>query len=144
MAKKEGWIKIGLYFVFIVYGVIMFRLLFIRASTWLSYKYNLIPFKSYFYTFNYADVKFWVFNFFGNLALFIPFGLMLPIVITKFQGFKRYFLLLLSIIVVVEVLQLVTRVGSFDVDDIILNSIGGLIGFIISKKLLASKVKKLV
>ena len=31
----------------------------------------------------------------------------------------------------VEVLQLLTRVGSFDVDDIFLNTIGGVLGFVL-------------
>ena len=30
-----------------------------------------------------------------------------------------------------EILQLVTRVGSFDVDDILLNTIGGMLGYIV-------------
>ena len=33
----------------------------------------------------------------------------------------------------VELIQLVTKVGSFDVDDIILNTIGGAIGYIVYK-----------
>ena len=31
----------------------------------------------------------------------------------------------------VEIIQLFTRVGSFDVDDILLNTIGGVLGYII-------------
>ena len=31
----------------------------------------------------------------------------------------------------VEVMQLITRVGSFDVDDIFLNTLGGVLGYII-------------
>ena len=31
----------------------------------------------------------------------------------------------------VEVMQLLTKVGSFDVDDILLNTVGGVIGFLI-------------
>ena len=33
----------------------------------------------------------------------------------------------------VEVLQLVTKVGSFDVDDLLLNTVGGILGFLIYK-----------
>jgi glycopeptide antibiotics resistance protein len=33
----------------------------------------------------------------------------------------------------VEVTQLVTRVGSFDVDDLLLNTIGGILGYLIYK-----------
>ena len=31
----------------------------------------------------------------------------------------------------VEVMQLLTKVGSFDVDDILLNTVGGVLGFLI-------------
>jgi len=53
--------------------------------------------------------------------------------------FKRcrnlFFVIVLSLelSLLVEVVQLVTRVGSFDVDDLLLNTIGGILGYIIYK-----------
>lgn len=68
-------------------------------------------------------------NLCGNVAIFMPFGALIRWVINRkihwYQAVYYTFLLSLS----VEVLQRVSRVGSFDVDDIILNTLGGLFGF---------------
>lgn len=68
-------------------------------------------------------------NVLGNIAIFMPFGALIRWVLNRrvhwYQVVSYTFLFSLS----VEVLQLVSRVGSFDVDDIILNTIGGLFGF---------------
>lgn len=72
-------------------------------------------------------------NIFGNVLCFIPFGMFVPM-IAKNKVFKNpiivailAFLFSLS----VEVSQLLLRVGAFDVDDLFLNTVGGLIGYII-------------
>ncbi|MNE95919.1 VanZ like family protein [compost metagenome] len=39
----------------------------------------------------------------------------------------------IAIITVVELTQMLTKVGSFDIDDIILNTCGALIGFVLFK-----------
>lgn len=68
-------------------------------------------------------------NLFGNIAIFMPFGALIRWVVNRkiywYQAVMYTLLLSLS----VEVLQLVSRVGSFDIDDIILNTLGGLFGF---------------
>ena len=82
---------------------------------------------------------FWL-NVMGNVCVFVPWGLFLP---SLFQKCKKVFfviLLSLELSLIVEIVQLVTRVGSFDVDDLLLNTIGGWIGFIIYR-LFAGKRK---
>jgi glycopeptide antibiotics resistance protein len=72
-----------------------------------------------------------ILNLAGNIIAFIPFGIMFP----KFHRHLHHlvvvalcsFLLSLSI----EVIQLFTRVGSFDVDDLLLNTMGGFLGYIL-------------
>lgn len=72
-------------------------------------------------------------NIFGNILLFIPFGTLLPIVSTKFRSFGKIFLGALLFSLSIEILQWVSRqyevYRSVDIDDVILNVIGAVIGF---------------
>lgn len=72
-------------------------------------------------------------NVFGNIIMFTPFGF-LGIVFPKLNDFKRLIINFLSAIIIVESLQYFTRLGVFDVDDVILNTVGVAIGFWIYKK----------
>lgn len=63
----------------------------------------------------------------GNIAAFIPFGLLIPwLVRITFVRFMTGFLLS---IIVLETVQALTFLGSFDMNDVIQNSIGAAIGF---------------
>ena len=73
-------------------------------------------------------------NLLGNILLFIPFGVMLPRIFPKFARFGRFFLCCLLTILAVELGQLFTLLGSFDVDDVVLNLLGMCIGFLFAKK----------
>lgn len=70
----------------------------------------------------------------GNLALLFPLGLLAPLVSQHFTTAKRATALVLSTSLGVESLQLLGswmigyRFRSFDVDDLWLNSLGGLLG----------------
>jgi glycopeptide antibiotics resistance protein len=66
----------------------------------------------------------------GNVVGFIPFGFILPVILKKFRS---GFLIILSgftLSLCVEVLQLIMRVGCFDVDDLILNTLGAALGYL--------------
>ena len=94
---------------------------------------NLIPFgtiKNYWklmtsnglgMIFNHA---FSFYNLMGNIALFIPMGFLLPILFKKLRVFKKCVWISFIILLCIEILQLFTMRGSFDVDDIILNMLG--------------------
>jgi len=77
-----------------------------------------------------SNEKSWV-NVGGNILLFIPFGILVPIVLRgKYKIFATVVLaFLLSL--AFELFQLFTGCGYFDVDDIFLNTLGGVIGVII-------------
>lgn len=68
-------------------------------------------------------------NLVGNVAGFMPFGFLLPLLSVKERRWIMVFLLTFELSLVVEVLQLFTGVGSFDVDDLLLNTLGGLLGY---------------
>ena len=77
-----------------------------------------------------------------NILMFVPIGFFLPILSKQF--YKPYITLLLSYFftINIEVIQLVTQVGSFDVDDLFNNFLGSVIGYCLAMSLLSSKFNK--
>jgi len=69
-------------------------------------------------------------NLFGNIFAFSPFGFMIPIVINKKKAFFRAVFATFFFSLLIETSQLIMKVGVFDVDDLLMNTIGGLIGYI--------------
>ncbi len=118
--------------------VLMYFLLFSdwygRANASEEYRYNLVLFKEI--------RRYWVYrhklgamavftNLAGNVICFMPYGFVLP---DLHKIFRNGFLVIFSGFVVtlgVETLQLVLRVGSFDVDDILLNTLGTVFGYLL-------------
>lgn len=66
----------------------------------------------------------------GNVVMFIPFGF-LGWVFPKLRDLKSLLFSFMSAIVIVEALQYFTRMGIFETDDIILNTFGVYLGFLI-------------
>ncbi|MBH5320528.1 VanZ family protein [Paenibacillus sp. GSMTC-2017] len=122
----------------ILYAMIMLNLLFLRDRYYLdSYAYNFVPFDTIWRYIEHRDhfnFDIWFKNLFGNLILFIPIGMFLPLLNRKY---KRTFSLIAACIVLiglVEVAQMLLRVGSFDIDDIILNTAGAWLGLLLTKR----------
>ncbi|WP_338088325.1 VanZ family protein [Lysinibacillus composti] len=80
-------------------------------------------------------------NLFGNLIMFLPMGIYLPYYSKKINKIGRFTFSMIILLFVIEVTQLVTRRGSFDIDDFILNMVGALLGFGIWK---TRKVQRLL
>lgn len=74
-----------------------------------------------------------IINIFGNILIFVPFGF-LGIVFPKLNQFWILILDFLFAIIILESFQYFTRLGVFDIDDVILNTVGVAIGFWIYRK----------
>jgi glycopeptide antibiotics resistance protein len=73
-------------------------------------------------------------NLVGNIGVFMPYGTFLGLMSTnKKMSFIGVFTRSLGLSLCLECAQVVFSIGSFDVDDLILNSCGGLIGYIAFK-----------
>ncbi|MCM3091020.1 MULTISPECIES: VanZ family protein [unclassified Cytobacillus] len=81
-------------------------------------------------------------NLAGNVAAFLPMGFFLPYYFRKLYRLKTFTITMTVMILSVEVIQLVTRRGSFDIDDYILNIIGALLGLGIWKAVTALRARK--
>lgn len=70
-----------------------------------------------------------VVNIIGNIVMFIPLGFGLPWANAPLRRFWKTLLVSAGIIILVEITQLITLLGHCDVDDLILNLIGVVIGY---------------
>lgn len=147
MNKRERIKTVFLYGIFFCYILLLIKILFLSRVSLLELfssqrtvirSINLIPFYSIteFLSGSSEVVKRFAFgNLVGNIVLFIPFGIYLPLL----KKDKRAITNLLFIIIVslfVELIQGLFGIGAADVDDIILNCLGGWIGIMAYKLLL--------
>lgn len=127
MKKK---IIFGLYIFFLLYFLI-FSEWYGRTGVMENYHYNFTLFQEI--------TRFWTYrkqlglmsyiNLFGNVLIFVPFGFMEPLAGRKYSFWATLTDgCLLSLLV--EVFQLVAKVGRFDVDDLLLNTTGVAIGYL--------------
>lgn len=70
-----------------------------------------------------------VVNLVGNVVMFMPLGLFLPLLFRKLRRYWRFLLVCALAIVAVETAQVLLTVGWADVDDLILNLCGASLGF---------------
>ena len=127
-----GKILFILYIVFIIYFLI-FSDWYGRAGTMDEYHYNLVLFREIKRFWNYrAEVGLFAMftNLFGNVIIFIPFGFFMPMA-SKYRSIFSAVFYSFGLSLCVETFQLITKVGSFDVDDLLLNTVGGLVGYLI-------------
>lgn len=100
-----------------------------NLSTYIKTNANFIPFKTimnYLTSFfkGYSSKSVILINIVGNIVAFTPMGVLLPCLFKKLQRLRPFIIVMLAILFSVEVIQLLTFAGSFDIDDVILNIIG--------------------
>lgn len=157
--KKKTRKEIGLLslFLLIIYvGIVVYFVLFSdrlgRVDGYSTYRYNLVPFgeiRRFIQYRDYVTTGAFILNLIGNLLVFFPVGFLVPIWKTNKKGCLWIILYSFLFSLCIESLQLVTKVGVFDVDDLLLNTLGGVFGWICYKILLTvfhwmmeKKVKK--
>ena len=109
-----------------------------------GYRYNLTPFEEIGRFIKYRDMigpEYFLVNIVGNVLAFVPLGFFMPVLIDFCERFYITVFFTAFFSLMVEAAQLVTRVGSFDVDDLILNTAGGFLGWVIFR-IFRKKIKK--
>ena len=108
-------------------------------SYWMMYGFGRSPQEEYMYSLqpfstihHYLQIENFntntrVINLIGNIGVFIPFGVLLPVVIQR--RFIIIYIIFFCGLFFLELMQLLSKRGSFDVDDFILNSLGFMIGY---------------
>lgn len=147
MNKRERIQTVFTYCVFICYILLLLKILLLSRISLLELfdsqrtidrSINLIPFSSIMeYISGGSDIvkRFSFANVVGNIVIFIPLGVYFPL----FKKDKRVIINLLYIFIIslfVEIIQGLFGIGTSDIDDIILNCLGGCIGILGYKFLL--------
>ena len=133
--KLNLWMRIF----FVIYVIAMLYFLFFadamgRMSSDTMVGYNTKLFKEiHRYLINWRQIGFSIafLNIGGNIIGFLPLGFLLPFVNAKNRSFFRTLLICVYVTMTVEVIQLIFHVGCFDVDDMFLNTVGGICGYVI-------------
>jgi len=119
------------------FSFLLYRLFFYAYGQYFRFfageiSYNLIPFKTilnYLNNTSLIDFDIWFFNLFGNVCAFMPMGFLLPVIFPRFQSFKAIATVTFLASFVLEIVQLWLRLGIADIDDVILNTFGGILGY---------------
>jgi glycopeptide antibiotics resistance protein len=118
---------------FVAYVLLLFKLLFFKVRlnfSDISIGRNFIPFyRIYYYASGQEPYQVGALNLFGNILLFVPMGFFLPAFFKCIRSAKRLLLTVAFISFCIEVLQLLTTTGEFDIDDVLLNTLGALVGY---------------
>ncbi|MCH5210472.1 MAG: VanZ family protein [Oscillospiraceae bacterium] len=129
MDLRRGFIKI-LWIIFIIYLAVLLRITVFRSgfsimNAFSGGEINIIPIADLIKVFL-SDKRYFIYLFFGNIVWFVPFGFLLkrltrlPVIKIIFFGF------LLSLFI--ETMQFIFGVGVSETDDLILNTIGVIVG----------------
>lgn len=103
---------------------------------------NFIPFKTillYISGQGYNSIQ----NIFGNILVFIPLGFLLPILFNNCKRLNNTIFISILVSASIETIQLLFNLGSCDIDDLILNTLGSIIGFVIYNNINFSIANKL-
>lgn len=135
-ARHKRQIIIIAWIMFYIYILLLSYLLFFSeryGRDLVTEEYNLELFKEIKRFIRYREhigFEGFVVNIFGNIFAFSPFGFFLPLLNKSYRKF--YIIAFLSVLfsLIIEISQLLLKVGVFDVDDILMNSIGGVLGYL--------------
>jgi len=126
---------------FIIYMSILIYKVFIKAygnyyrTPMKTRDYNLTLFKSidrFTRAFNHYSFEVYFYNIYGNILAFMPIGFLLPMIYKKIK-FWNITIIGFLISLIIEITQYISYLGTFDVDDLLLNTIGVAIGYGINK-----------
>lgn len=144
MQKRNPW-KVMLKLFFAVYILFVIKVIIFKypleqlraiADTWQRSVIleglgtaNFTPFKTIKMYIRYSYKLNSVENLAGNILVFVPLGFLLPLVYDECRRFSVTMVNAFAFVVGIEVFQLFSAFGAFDVDDILLNCLGASIGY---------------
>ena len=141
--------KIFTWIILIIYMIVLTKLIIFKKSpgyfkhfverhhSWTAIKENwrkgnTVPFRSiqlYLHTRNENTNP--IGNLLGNIIGFLPLGFLMPLLFVRLRFFIWATMLVFFTSLGFETIQLISGVGVFDVDDLLLNTIGGMIGYLL-------------
>lgn len=133
MERKHRKIVLGLLMIYTILILFFLFFSFNRRAIPVdsqSYHFNLVPNLIHLRFPNFSNVSSYHLYFFnlGNFIGFIPFGILIPLLYPcKFRQFISLFFLS---ILLIEIVQMLTYLGRFDINDALVNTLGAAVGFL--------------
>ncbi|WP_445491304.1 VanZ family protein [Niallia sp. 03133] len=176
LLKLSSWFLFSIFSLIVLWRLIIERVLFILVNykNGISFHYNwyfssptpnyfdlqtwkananIMPFRNilqYIVDRDHYNLNIIIDNLLGNILIFVPLGFFLPLLFKKYKKFSKVCLSSILISFFLEFLQIALHIGQFDIDDIILNTIGAVIGYfaisilikiaILAKKLASKRI----
>lgn len=145
MKRFQSFVLYGVFFV-LYFLVFLYALIFkytsplelLDSNRVIIRSFNVIPFYTIYSFLTAPNVPPFiiVINILGNIILFVPLGIYLQLLLRNKKVWKSSLIIFLTTSIV-ELAQLIFGLGKFDIDDIILNCLGGLIGILVYRGLYA-------
>ena len=132
MSKEKNHKRTWLIILLAVYLLILFRITVFRSHTYpTDYAVNLSLFTDLVATYHENGLWMVIYLVVGNIVWFVPFGFLLPMI---WQKLKAYTIpLSFCLTLTIELGQLVTGKGMFEIDDLVLNTVGAALGYLAYK-----------
>ncbi len=140
LKKKHNTENIKLFTITIlpVYLFAVYSSLVFSRVAYPTYNYSLIPFYSYYQTIK--GIEKLAMEIIGNIIMLMPVGILLPFNLKK-NKFKTTLIIGFLITFSIEFMQLIFKKGLFETDDLIDNTLGVVLGYLIYK-IICSVIEK--
>ncbi|GEO78803.1 hypothetical protein FD29_GL002019 [Companilactobacillus mindensis DSM 14500] len=132
----EFWLTVFVFYVFLLFALTVFRDgYFIWQFQFYFHRplsqINLVPLiETYKLTKGQSLVDFF-YNLYGNIVWFVPMGVFIPALTKRHLGFLRVVLIGALISISIETLQFILNTGVTDIDDVIFNTLGAAVGYLL-------------
>lgn len=113
--------------IFLAYVMVIFYTAFLSREPGSRKSISLVLFETWGYTFHMHAM------FIENIIMFIPFGILIPTLFRKFRNAQVCMLVGFIFSCSIEVLQHITQTGYLQLDDVVTNTIGTLLGCLVWK-----------
>ena len=115
-------------------------------NNYINNSFNIIPFDTIKLFMNgykngVVTQKDFLINVYGNLFVFMPYGIFIPLIFKKINKYYKFLIFITVFVIIIELLQFLTLSGSCDIDDLILNVIGASVIYFVCK---ISFIRKIV
>lgn len=130
---REAFINLFFIYFLILVNLTIFKYGYLTLDFDIRFYINYIPFVETvkMFTNEFSDIHIALYNVIGNILLFIPLGFCIPLFFNKKNKLSKVILYGFTASLTIEVLQIFTPFNTTDIDDIIFNTFGSILGFII-------------
>ena len=143
--QKFGWVRFILYLIALTYFLFFAESFGRVPGAQTDYAYNLMPFREISRFIKYRGLLGFqavLLNLAGNVLGFVPFGFFIPVVSRRGRIWRNAVLMGFGFSLCMELTQLIFKIGSFDVDDILLNTTGSILGYLAYWKVQKIRVRR--